>query len=134
MGGMKVTDKLPPDLVRGPHGEDETVVLRIGTTELELVGALRDAVLTLVSADATGLDVAELPAELTTGQAADMLGVSRPTVVQLIERGALPARRVGSRRRLATVDVLAYRRECATVRRSALREMAAVSEELGLYR
>ena len=52
---------------------------------------------------------------LTTQQAADLLGVSRPTVVKLIEEGALPAETPGKRRRMVKLDDLleyrAHRRE-----------------------
>ena len=47
--------------------------------------------------------------KLTTQQAADLLGVSRPTVVRLITDGTLPAERIGNRHRLLLDDVLAYR-------------------------
>jgi excisionase family DNA binding protein len=49
--------------------------------------------------------------KLTTQQAADLLGVSRPTVVRLINDGVLPAERIGNRHRLLLDDVLAYREE-----------------------
>ena len=48
---------------------------------------------------------------LTTQQAADLLGVSRPTVVRLITGGTLPAERIGNRHRLLLDDVLAYREQ-----------------------
>lgn len=48
---------------------------------------------------------------LTTQQAADLLGVSRPTVVRLIDDGVLPAERIGNRHRLLLDNVLAYREE-----------------------
>jgi len=46
---------------------------------------------------------------MTSQQAADLLGVSRPTVIRLIEKYELPAQRVGTRHRLRLDDVLAYR-------------------------
>lgn len=46
---------------------------------------------------------------LTSQQAADLLGVSRPTVKRLIEKGELPAERIGTRHRLKLDDVLDYR-------------------------
>ncbi len=49
--------------------------------------------------------------KLTTQQAADLLGVSRPTVVRLITDGTLPAERIGNRHRLLLDDVLAYREQ-----------------------
>lgn len=113
----------------------ERVALRIGDQEIVLEGEVRDAVLAVARAVTQGhsADVTVLPKQITTGQAADLLGVSRPTVVQLIERGELPATRVGSRRRLATADVLAFREARQSSRRTHLREVVAASKELGLY-
>lgn len=79
--------------------------------------------------------------EFTTSQAARFLGMSRPTLIALIDRGDLGVRRVGSHRRLLVKDVLAYRRrtEHAAVAAPSreeqlrgLREMADTTEEMGL--
>jgi excisionase family DNA binding protein len=53
--------------------------------------------------------VAPLSMTLTTQQAADLLNVSRPTVVKLIEDGQIPSERISHRRQLRLADVLAYR-------------------------
>ena len=71
-------------------------------------------------------------AEITTQEAADLLNVSRPYLVGLIEKGELPARKVGPRRRLMLADVLTYRTETKAKRRDALRELAALDQEFGL--
>ena len=70
--------------------------------------------------------------EITTQQAADILHVSPPYLVGMIERGELPARLVGNQRRLLFEDVLAYKKDNEAKRRDALRELAALDQELGL--
>jgi excisionase family DNA binding protein len=72
--------------------------------------------------------------EISTGQAADLLGVSRRTVVRLIERGDLQATRIGTRRRLASADVLALRERARSQRQATLRDVIAASRDLDLYR
>jgi excisionase family DNA binding protein len=71
-------------------------------------------------------------AEITTKQAADLLHVSRPYLVGMIEKGELPARMVGKQRRLPLKDVLAFKKDNEAKRREALRELAALDQELGL--
>ena len=71
--------------------------------------------------------------QITTQQAADLLNVSRPFVVGMIERGELPVRMVGNQRRLPLKDVLAYRETNRAKRREALREMTELDQELGLF-
>jgi excisionase family DNA binding protein len=70
--------------------------------------------------------------EITTEQAARLLHVSRPYVVGLVDKGAIPARTVGKQRRLLLKDVLAYKRDNEAKRREALSELAALDQELGL--
>jgi excisionase family DNA binding protein len=77
--------------------------------------------------------VVRTPRELTTQQAAAVLNVSRPTVVRLVEDGSLPARMVGSHRRIPLPAVLAYRDDMIARRRQVLDEMVRDAEVLGLY-
>ena len=80
-----------------------------------------------------GVAVAPLHAELTTVEAAELLNVSRPHLIKLLEGGALPFRLVGTHRRVRLVDVLAYRDRRDTDARHALDELTRQAEELGLY-
>lgn len=77
--------------------------------------------------------VAPVHAELTTQQAAELLNVSRPYLVKLLEDGALPYRKVGTHRRIRLADVLAYQQADEARRREVHRALTREAEELGLY-
>jgi excisionase family DNA binding protein len=83
---------------------------------------------------ANGDGVALLPehAELSTQQAADLLNVSRPYVVQLVESHRLPARRVGSHRRIRLSDLMNYKRADDADREAVMQELADQAQELDL--
>ena len=70
--------------------------------------------------------------ELTTVEAANFLNVSRPFVIKEIEEKRLPHRMVGSHRRVAIEDLMAYAREMRKGQEQALERMADNARELGL--
>lgn len=71
--------------------------------------------------------------ELTTQQAADILNVSRPHLIKLVEEGKIPYHMVGTHRRIYMGDLLRFKQARDHERRDALQEMRRVSESLGLY-
>lgn len=77
------------------------------------------------------VSVTPLPDELTTTVAAELIGVSRPTLMKMVREGALPSRQAGSHTRVRTADVLALRRARARERRAALEALLRLDEDFG---
>ena len=72
-------------------------------------------------------------AELTTVEAAKLLGMSRQFLVNLLEKGEIPFHKVGTHRRAYARDVLAYKKQRDVNRRKALSDLARAESQEGLY-
>ena len=83
--------------------------------------------------DGLAITVAPHNTQLTTQEAAEILGLSRPTLVKLLEQGKIPFEMRGSHRRVLLADILDYRENQRFERRAALRRMAQEGQESGLY-
>ena len=83
---------------------------------------------------AKGQEVKVFPVspEITTQEAAEMLYVSRPFLVQLLESGKIPFRKVGKHRRIRREDVKRYKQQIDEARLKALDELTAQAQELGM--
>lgn len=88
----------------------------------------------LLGAMSEGRSITLIPAnrEFTTVEAAHFLNVSRPFVIKEIEEGRLPHRMVGTHRRIALDDLVAYANKMREKQASALERMADNARELGL--
>ncbi|HEX2542475.1 MAG TPA: helix-turn-helix domain-containing protein [Caldimonas sp.] len=70
--------------------------------------------------------------ELSTTDAANLLNVSRPFLIKQLDAEAIPYRKVGTHRRIAYQDLLAYRKQMHAEQDRALDELVADAQELGL--
>lgn len=95
--------------------------------------AAYDLLLGILAQLANGTPVAIVPmqAEMTTNQAADILNVSRPFVIQLLESEQIPFRLVGTHRRIRYEDLMRFKRKDDAKRRTVADELAAESRKLG---
>ncbi|HKS71143.1 MAG TPA: helix-turn-helix domain-containing protein [Ktedonobacterales bacterium] len=71
--------------------------------------------------------------ELTTQEAAEILHVSRPYLIRLLDQGAIPYTRTGTHRRIRFDDLMRYKAERDAAREQALDELARINQEMGLY-
>lgn len=83
---------------------------------------------------AEGKSISLVPSdsEVSTQQAADMLNVSRPHVVKLLEQGAIPYKKTGSHRRILLEDLIEYDRKLKEQRNNSLKLLAKQAQELRL--
>jgi len=104
--------------------------------EIQLPGSVYEVLARVVHELARGNGVSVLPvdAELTTQQAADLLNVSRPHLIKLLEEErAIPFHRTGRHRRVGLQDLLEYRKRRNSERRGLLRKLTQDAQDSGLY-
>ena len=104
-------------------------------SEIRLPYSILKVLMEVVHEMARGNAVRVMPihAELTTQQAAELLNVSRPFLVSLLEQGEIKYRKVGTHRRILLEDLLVYKDRRDRERLSALDELAKEDQRLGLY-
>ncbi|MCB1616704.1 MAG: helix-turn-helix domain-containing protein [Pseudomonadales bacterium] len=111
--------------LKGSNGEADDLVLP---------GPVLQMLLDIMSEMAMGNAISLMPIhhELSTQEAANLLNVSRPHLVSLLEKGQLPFRKVGAHRRVMAKDVFDYKAEIDQQRLEVLDELTAASQELGM--
>ena len=115
-------------------GQPVDLSLAIGGSEnrnITLMPALTDTLLDLLRLISTGRGFRIIPAEaeLTTQEAAEMLNVSRPFLIKLLEKGDIPYTTVGRHRRVRAEDLFAYTAERNKARSEALSELLGLDAE-----
>lgn len=119
------------------HADDETDVRVRGEQTDDVLVLPRGAVELLAQilaymAAGHGVSVVPADAELTTQQAADMLNVSRPYLIGLLDAGEIEYRKVGTHRRIKAVSLMEYMRDDDQRRRRAADELSALTQEMGM--
>jgi excisionase family DNA binding protein len=113
-----------PSFLLGPDGEQVSLPEEIYRVLVKVVEDMREGkVITLVPRTQ----------RMTTQEAADFLGISRPTLVKLLEEGRIPYEKPGRHRRILFSDILAYLERQRDERRAALDRMTEDASEAGLY-
>ena len=115
--------------------EDQPLTLRVMDADheepIELPAGAVTLLLDILDAMASGRGVTLIPedAELTTVQAADMLHVSRPFLIKLLDEGKIPYRKVGKHRRIRGEDVMNFKRAIDQEREAVLDQLVADAQE-----
>ena len=111
--------------IQRDHAPEETISVPLSAFRL-----LHDILTEMASGNAVTL--IPVHAELTTQQAADLLNVSRPFLIEQLEKGVIPSRKVGTHRRILFRDVMEYKQRIDRDRLKDLEELAAQAQELGM--
>lgn len=105
------------------------------TRQIELPTSALTLLMTILGELAVGNAVQVVPvhAELTSQEAANILNVSRPHLVKMLEEGMIPFHKTGRHRRVLFADLMKYKEQRDNESKQAMQELADQSQELGLY-
>jgi excisionase family DNA binding protein len=146
-------------LERGPVAaseEEQTALSRIETVMEDAASSEEAQILRMVGSDGEAVEipasvfqilrqsvyylvhdqavtVVPINKDLTTQEAADILNVSRPYLIKLLEAGVISFTKTGSHRRVPFADLMAYKHQRDAQRREAMAELTQLSQEMGLY-
>lgn len=120
---------------RGIQVEAQPALVTSDGTRHDLTPGLAELLAQVVEVLSQGQGVTVVPRQrmLTTQEAADLLNVSRPTLIKRLEAGDLPFEMRGRHRRIRLEDLLDYQRSLRVKRSTALEDMQRTSQEAGLY-
>ncbi|AFZ06278.1 DNA binding domain protein, excisionase family [Oscillatoria nigro-viridis PCC 7112] len=142
--------KASPKSVLIPEQEQEAIakldqILSLESAQPKLVGSNGEEIIIprsvynllgqVVRAMASGQAISLVPhnREITTQEAADILNVSRPFLVKLLEKGEIPYIKVGSHRRILFQDLMTYKEQRKIQRRQGLKELTQFLQDEGFY-
>jgi excisionase family DNA binding protein len=146
--GVLMTTELDPVTIPGAEKEQVEELHRLmqragrahlvgrgGEPALPLPDAVYSLLLRILQNMQEGKAVSIVPfmQDLTTQEAANLLGVSRPFFVKLVEAGTLPFHMTGTHRRVYLKDLLDYKQRRDRDRLDAINRMAQIEEDAGVY-
>ena len=121
------------------YAHNERLHLKIASNnneseDLILPGYAINLLLAMLTEMSKGNAITVMPihAELSTQETAELLNVSRPYLVDLLEQGKIPFRKVGTHRRVLANDVFDYKQRIDAARLKALDDLATQAQELGM--
>lgn len=113
----------------------EKIAIIADGQEIKIPSIVSIALLEVIKTLNKGNSITLIPMdkELTTQQAADILNVSRPYFIKLLENGEIPFKKTGTHRKILMQDLMKYREQRVENRRLKIEELSQLSQELGLY-
>ncbi|MHB1862231.1 MAG: helix-turn-helix domain-containing protein [Gemmatimonadaceae bacterium] len=125
LGDVRRHQTSPTISIVADHGVEAPIAIPSAAFDLflEILGQM---------ANGNAVTIVPVHAELTTQQAADVLNVSRPFLIQLLEAGAIVHRKVGTHRRIRFADLMEYKRQDDAQRRHVMDELASEAQKHGL--